>query len=257
MQKAIELMVRGQTLRGMEHVPESRTEGALPAVILFHGFTATKVQEHRFFVKISRALEKIGIASFRFDFMGSGESDGNFEDMTLQTELEDGEAILNFVQQDPRIDPARVSLLGLSMGGLVASLLAGKRDKDVNRLILLAPAGNLDQIIAYSMQMYGVHERMEVFDHAGNLIGRGFADSLANLNAFERAKAYAGPVLLIHGTKDETVPYQVSLKYHELAYGGRAVLQMVEGADHTFNSTPWEQSVISAIEDFTKADAES
>lgn len=249
MQKAVECVVRGLTLRGMEHVPVS-TEAKLPAVILFHGFTGTKLEPHRIFLKISRALENLGVACFRFDFSGSGESDGNFEDMTLNTELEEASAILDWVRQDSRIDPHRISLLGLSMGGLVASLLAGDRPQDVHRLALLAPAGNMDQLIAHAMNAYGVHERMDVFDYAGNLIGRGFPESLQDMRVFERAKQFQGPVLLIHGTKDEAVPYQVSLKYQQDAYEGRAVLQILEGADHTFNTTPWEQTVIAHLEDF-------
>lgn len=249
MQKAVELVVRGKTLRGMEHVPE-QNRGLLPAVILFHGFTGTKVEPHRFFVKISRLLEEMGIASFRFDFLGSGESDGNFEDMTLYTEMEEAQVILDWVRRDERIDPNRVSVLGLSMGGLVASLLAGERPQEVKRLALLAPAGNMEQLIMYAMTTYGVDERTEVFDYSGNLVGRGFPASLHNLDTFERAKGFAGPVLIVHGAQDETVPYQVSQQYQELAYGGRAVLKVLDGADHTFNSTPWEQAVFDAMRDF-------
>ena len=87
------------------------------------------------------------MASFRFDFLGSGESDGNFEEMTASKEIAEANTILNFVKKDPRIDPNQVSLLGLSMGGLVASVLAGDRPDDIRRLALLAPAGNMYEII--------------------------------------------------------------------------------------------------------------
>lgn len=254
MQRAVECIVRGQTLRGMEHVPEGVAD-KLPAVILFHGFTGTKLEPHRMFLKISRALENLGIACFRFDFSGSGESDGNFEDMTLNTELEEASAILDWVRQDARIDVNRINLLGLSMGGLVASLVAGDRPQDIHRLALLAPAGNINELIAHAMATYGVDERTDVFDYAGNLIGRGFPESLQNIRVFERAKQFQGPVLLAHGTKDEAVPYQVSLKYQEVAYEGRAVLHILEGADHTFNTTPWEQAVITHIRDFFQGES--
>src|ERR1700737_4360766 len=79
MQRAIELVYNGMTLRGMEHIPHASSNEKLPAVILFHGFTGNKLEPHRLFLKISRALEQLGFACFRFDFLGSGESDGNFE----------------------------------------------------------------------------------------------------------------------------------------------------------------------------------
>jgi predicted alpha/beta-fold hydrolase len=57
LQKSIEIEHKGQILRGMQHIPEGNN---LPAVILFHGFTGTKLEPHRFFLKISRALEMKG-----------------------------------------------------------------------------------------------------------------------------------------------------------------------------------------------------
>jgi fermentation-respiration switch protein FrsA (DUF1100 family) len=44
--KSIEIKHNGQMLRGMEHIPEG---GKAPAVILYHGFTGTKLEPHRFF----------------------------------------------------------------------------------------------------------------------------------------------------------------------------------------------------------------
>ena len=46
------------------------------------------------FVKCSRALAQVGVASLRFDFYGSGESDGEFRQMTLRGEIADGRALL-------------------------------------------------------------------------------------------------------------------------------------------------------------------
>jgi cephalosporin-C deacetylase-like acetyl esterase len=58
MQEAVSIIHEGQTLRGMAHIPENREK--VPAVILFHGFTGTKLEPHRMFLKISRELEKRG-----------------------------------------------------------------------------------------------------------------------------------------------------------------------------------------------------
>ncbi|KPV42966.1 alpha/beta hydrolase [Alicyclobacillus ferrooxydans] len=259
MQQAVTLNHNGLTLRGMAHVPNGTEGTPVPAVILFHGFTGTKLEPHRIFLKISRALEAIGIASFRFDFAGSGESDGDFEDMTLAGEVSDAKAILEWVKDYPGVDANRVSLLGLSMGGLVASLVAGDRPDDVERLVLMAPAGTMYRLAdEYDRQlaagMAATRVRVEgkdiAGDHAGNLLGKAFIDGLRGFTPYDRAKAYNGPVLLIHGTKDEAVPYQVSHEYQENCYGDMAQLHIIEGADHTFNSYPWEQDVIGAITSF-------
>lgn len=253
MQKAITLQHNGFTLRGMEHVPDNASvENPVAAVVLLHSFTASKVESHRMYVKLSRGLEALGIASFRFDFSGSGESDGDFEEMTLSSELAEAHTILTQVQADERIDSSRISLLGLSMGGLVASLLAGDCPADIRKLALLAPAGNLGQIVQAVAAQQGIDEEMRVFDHGGNLIGRPFAEELATLDAFERAKPFGGPVLLIHGTEDMTVPYVVSERYQQVSYAGHSTLHPIAGAGHTFDKHTWEQEVIATVLDFLK-----
>jgi uncharacterized protein len=246
MQKAITLVHQGMTLRGMEHIPVHAKE-PVPAVILFHGFTGTKLEPHRLFLKISRALEEKGVASFRFDFLGSGESDGNFEEMTASKEIAEANTILNFVKKDPRIDPNQVSLLGLSMGGLVASVLAGDRPDDIRRLALLAPAGNMYEIIKDTAEACLANPGLKVVDYNGNLVGREFAEDLKTLDVFERARHYEGEVLLIHGTKDPTVHYEVSSQYQDRSYGDRAKIHFIAEADHTFNRYEWETEVISTI----------
>ena len=57
MQKAIELVSQGLTLRGMLHMPEN-VPGKVPVVVIFHGFTGNKMEPHFIFVKLSRMLEK-------------------------------------------------------------------------------------------------------------------------------------------------------------------------------------------------------
>jgi pimeloyl-ACP methyl ester carboxylesterase len=247
MQRAITLTHEGMILRGMEHIPEVGSSEKVPAVILFHGFTGMKLEPHRMFLKISRALEKMGIASFRFDFLGSGESDGDFEDMTVSGELAEANTIFDFVRTDQRIDPDRVSLIGLSMGGLVASVLAGDRPQDVHKLMLLAPAGTMYERIKDMHEAATVSADVKIVDNGGNLVGVQFAEDLKTIDVFNRAKNYQGDVLLIHGTKDEAVPFEVSNLYVERSYGSNATVHFIDGADHTFNKYEWETELIDKI----------
>ena len=64
-----------------------------PAVIFSHGFTGNHLEPHFIFKRTADALCEQNIMSIRFDFFGSGNSDGAFEEMTLQTELNDLERI--------------------------------------------------------------------------------------------------------------------------------------------------------------------
>ncbi|MBM7619161.1 pimeloyl-ACP methyl ester carboxylesterase [Bacillus tianshenii] len=246
MQKSIEIDHKGQILRGMQHIPIGNK---LPAVILFHGFTGTKLEPHRFFLKISRALETMGIASFRFDFLGSGESDGNFEEMTVLSEVSEAKAILESVQSHPSVDKNNIIVLGFSMGGLVASLLAGDHSAEIKKLILLAPAGTLPEIIEKQMGFATFIEELNAYDLGGNLLGKEFVTELKSLEVWEKAARYTNDVLLIHGTNDQAVHVKVSSLYQQNCYPN-ATLKHIEGADHTFNSYKWEKEVIEAICNF-------
>lgn len=253
MQKAITLTHSGMILRGMEHFSNNASDETIPAVILFHGFTGTKLESHRLLLKISRKLERLGYACFRFDFLGSGESDGDFEDMTVSKEISEANSILDFVRNDPRIDESRVSVIGFSMGGLVASVLAGDRPDDIHKLLLMSPAGNMYDLIQHSMQTSNIdYEKATTYDHGGNLVGVEFVKDLKSIDVFERAKHFFKDVLLIHGIQDDVVPYEVSNRYQQECYGSKATIHFIDGANHTFDKFAWELEVIDTIESFFK-----
>ncbi|MBZ4647158.1 MAG: alpha/beta hydrolase [Clostridia bacterium] len=93
MQQAIELRCDGLTLRGMIHIPELG-KSKYPFVAIYHGFTGNKMEPQFMFVRLSRELEKAGVGSVRFDFSGSGESDGLFEDMSVSNEIKEAKPVL-------------------------------------------------------------------------------------------------------------------------------------------------------------------
>src|SRR5471032_1034861 len=82
-------------------------------VILCHGFTGTKTESGRLFVHTARALQKAGINALRFDFMGSGDSSGSFNDMSPNTQIRDALDVLKWGQRRYQ----KVAFLGLSFGG--------------------------------------------------------------------------------------------------------------------------------------------
>ena len=82
-------------------------------VILCHGFTGNKAESGRLFVQIARALQKAGINALRFDFMGSGDSSGDFNQMTPNTQIQDALDVLKWARRRYK----KIALLGLSFGG--------------------------------------------------------------------------------------------------------------------------------------------
>jgi alpha-beta hydrolase superfamily lysophospholipase len=182
--------------------------------------------------------------------LGSGESDEDFEEMTVLNEVAEAKTNLEFVRSNPSIDKNNIIVLGFSMGGLVASLLAEEHPADINNLILLAPAGTLSQIIEKQMDYANFIEELNAYDLGGNLLGKDFVTELKSLEVWENAARYKNDVMLIHGTSDQAVHVEVSSLYRKNCYP-LATLLHIEGADHTFNSYKWEQEVIEAICNFS------
>jgi alpha/beta superfamily hydrolase len=82
-------------------------------VILCHGFTGAKTESGRLFVQTARALQKAGINALRFDFMGSGDSSGDFNQMTPNTQIRDALDVLRWARRRYK----KIAFLGLSFGG--------------------------------------------------------------------------------------------------------------------------------------------
>ncbi len=78
----------------------------------------------RTLVGFSRRLAAEGYTVLRFDYMGQGESGGEYEQSTLSTRQDDIEAAIEFLLG--RTGSARVGLHGLRLGGSLASLVAAK-----------------------------------------------------------------------------------------------------------------------------------
>ena len=138
MQHYCEIPTPKGTLRGFFHKPNQDKH---PVCLIFHGFTGQKTGTKFSYVQLSRMLESKGIASFRFDFLGSGESDGNFVDMTFQDELSCARVILEECLKMENC--TEIYVLGHSMGGAIASELAKLYPDVIKKMVLWAPAFNL------------------------------------------------------------------------------------------------------------------
>ncbi len=243
MQKNIAIKNGRSTLRGVLHTPDN-IDGKVPVVIILHGFQGHKAGPHFIFVELSRLLEQKGIASVRFDFRGSGESDGYFSEMTMSGELEDAKAILDYVKTLGFVDTAMIGVLGLSMGGAVASILAGDRKNEIRSLCLWAPAGNMNDVILN----YYIGEKLPQLlkegytDIEGYTLGKVFIEDSAVLDIYGRASRYEKNILIIHGDKDEVVVPEASLEYVK-HYGSKAQFHVVKGANHTFDKREWTDEV--------------
>ena len=130
-------------LGGTLTIPQD-TVNPVPAVVLISGSGPQDRDEtiagHKPFAVIADYLTRRGIAVLRYDDRGVGDSNGTFEFGTTLDFATDAWAAVEYLRTQRAIDPKRIGLIGHSEGGLIAPIVATKRE-DVAFLVLLAGPG--------------------------------------------------------------------------------------------------------------------
>lgn len=226
MQYYCEIPTPKGTMRGFFHKPQQDKH---PVCLIFHGFTGQKTGTKFSYVQLARMLEAKEIATFRFDFLGSGESDGNFVDMTFQDELSCARVILEETLKMENC--SEIYVLGHSMGGAVASELAKLYPDQIKKMVLWAPAFNLPDALDY---LTGKVARAKTYDHNGYEISDKFVQDILKRDFYQDLDIYQNQLLIIHGTKDTTVPYEISNRYKNLFHPDCQFVS-IEGGNHNFD----------------------
>ncbi len=113
----------GERCSGTLFLPESDSS-PFPAVVLAHGFTATRRDGLPAFAE---RFAGEGFAALTFDYRGFGDSEGSERQvLEIDRELEDVGAAIDFIRSRAGIDPDRVALWGTSLGGGLAFETAAK-----------------------------------------------------------------------------------------------------------------------------------
>lgn len=226
MQQYCELQTPKGVLRGFFHHPQKDN---FPVCIIFHGFTGNKTGTKFSYVQLARMLEAKGIATLRMDFLGSGDSDLNFVDMTFGDELSCARVMLEEVLQMP--SKTKVYVLGHSMGGAIASELAKLYPDKIDKLCLWAPAFNLPDAISYLTKSV---KEANTYDHDGFEISNEFVKDIISRDLYQGLDIYQNECMIIHGTKDTTVPFAISQKYLP-SFKRDIVFYALEDATHNFD----------------------
>lgn len=225
----VEIKREGRTLRGL--LEGTTTLHNDQVAILMHGFMGDRGnQPGKLLYDLSHALNAAGIPTLRFDFAGCGESDGDFAEMTVFSELLDGMAIIDYARTT--IGAQTIDLVGHSQGGVVASMLAGYYRDVIDKLVLLAPAATLkDDALKGECQgtVYDPnHIPLTVPVHGQAVSGQYFRTAQL-LPIYETAQHFAGPTLIIHGEADQVVSPAAARKYNVILPQSKLYLMPGEG----------------------------
>jgi fermentation-respiration switch protein FrsA (DUF1100 family) len=128
MEKPVRFYSEFVPLAGVLFLPEGLARGERrPGVVLCHGFTAVK---EVLLPEVARRLARLGYAALTFDYRFLGESGGEPRRQILpMRQVEDIRNAITFLQQQPEVDPERVGLFGVSLGGANVCYAAGVEER--------------------------------------------------------------------------------------------------------------------------------
>jgi pimeloyl-ACP methyl ester carboxylesterase len=209
-----------------------RAAGATQGVVFLPGFRsdmqgskALALREH---------CAATGRALLRFDYGGHGESAGRFEDGTIGAWAADAIAVLDALTEGPQV------LIGSSMGGWIALLVARARPGRVAGLIGIAPAPDFTEKLMWPA--FTEAQRAEIIQHGvlhlpsdygePTPITRALIEDGKRHNVLDAPIPLACPVRILQGMRDPDVPWRHALRIVDAIAGDDVRLHLVKDGDH-------------------------
>ncbi len=188
----------GSVVEGWLFAPSSAQPA--PAVLFIHGnsdYIENKLEYADLYLEA-------GYAVLLMEYRGYRRSTGRPTEAALR---EDAEAFYDVLASRPEIDPARISVHGVSLGGAIAAQVAA--DRHAHALILQSTFPSLRDLLATV--------------YVPRFIVTGEFNTKSALDRFD------GPVLILHGDRDEIVPVRLA---RSLAGAHENRRLVVLGGDH-------------------------
>ncbi len=233
----------------------NRLMGQGPGVVFLGGFKSDMQGTKA--LHLQDWAQAQGRAFLRFDYSGHGQSSGDFMEYCIGDGLADAMAAITALTTGPQV------LVGSSMGGWIALLVARALPERVAGLVGIAPApdftedsvwagmtaaeqaemmdkGHITRPSDYSPEPY-VFTRKLVLDGRNHLVLR-------------QPLPLPFPVRILQGTADTDVPPVVALRLMDHADSPDLRLTLVKGADHRFSTPACLRLIEQAVADVSQSE---
>ena len=226
-----------------------RREGAGPGVMFLGGFKsdmsgtkATALQDW---------ADRTERAYLRFDYSAHGASNGAWEDATISQWREDALAMLDLETDGPQI------LVGSSMGGWMALLLALARPEKVKALVLVAPAADFTEALIWEQLPFHIRQQIEEEGQwlrpnpygAPYPITKTLIEDGRNWSVLDAPIPFEGPVRILHGWHDRDVPWSHGLRVLEQLTSKDVRYELSKAGDHGMSAPEDLAALFRMIED--------
>lgn len=231
-----------------------KCEGTGPGIVWLGGFRSdmlgTKAEA------LDTWARETGRAFVRFDYSGHGESDGAFEDGSIGEWAEDALAAFDALAEGPQI------LVGSSMGGWIATLLARARPERLAAIVFIAPAPDFTEALMWpaftdeqrqTIMAEGRLEQPSDYADEPEVITRKLIEDGRNhLVMGDPASTpvpIRAPVRILQGMQDDAVPWTHAVRFAEAIESDDVLVTLVKDGDHRLSEPADLARLIGVLED--------
>ena len=227
-----------------------------PVVMLIHGGFWRNPYDYTLMTSMAEDLAQRGIAAWNIEYRRVGDKGGGWPGTLLDVAL--AADYLRSVAVPYKLDLNRVVTIGHSAGGHLALWLAARRKIALDSPLAAANSPDAPLLsLQGAISLAGVNDLERCWQLN---LGSGAATELLGGSFSRVPERYAAaspaamlplgiPQVLVHGTKDDSVPYTMSESYFAdaQAAGDDIKLITLEGEDHfaliNIQSAAWEKTV--------------
>ncbi len=221
--------------------------GVAPVVVFFPGYGSdmhgTKA------LALLDWCRRRGQAILRFDYAGHGASGGDFLEGTIGSWRADAAFIIQEV-----VPAQKLLLVGSSMGGWIALLLGETLAANLTGMVLIAPAVDFtESLIAPSLsdsqraelQEKGVLYQPSEYGKPMPLTLTLMQEARAHL-LLDEVIPISAPIHILHGMRDDSVPWQQSMKLSAALASPAVGMSFIKDGDHRL-SRPQDLRLLAAL----------
>lgn len=224
----------------------ARRAGAGPVVVFLPGFRSD--MEGTKALALDAWAARAGRAMLRFDYAGHGASGGQFEEGTIGRWADDATTAFDRLSEGPAI------LVGSSMGGWIALLLALRRKERITGLVGIAAAPDFTETLLWPELSF--EQRATLMTKGRILLPSEYGEPTPVTRALiedgrrhlllEAPVALDCPVRLLHGQRDPDVPWQASLLLADRLTSEDVRVHLIKDGDHRL-SRPADLALLETV----------
>jgi dienelactone hydrolase len=228
----------GEKLETVVRKPDG--DGKFPTIIFVSGIGANLHETNNSHDEIAEKLVHAGFVTVQFSFAGRGNSEGDYEKMTLSRQGAQVDDVIEWTKKQPFCDTNKIGMYAMSFG--VASSLQSSL-QNVTSLCLTSgaylPKESLKKLFELRGEYHPDGISWRKFS-TGEIVRfpSSFWQDLESFNGMKIASTITTPTLIIHGDNDLKISESVAQSVYSAIQSTKKEIKIFIGGDHGIIDVP-------------------